>query len=301
MKTFLLFVTIFIVFLLSQETIAQPELPRSLPSFTGTKSALPPPDQVTAAIRGVFLAYDEFYDGTGDHVILDEKLNIFTIVPMVFYGYPKKLWGTKVAGVIAIPIVNLTPVTNNQNAQTTSPGIGDIFFQPVWLSWVKGDLYFALGYGIHTKTGYYKKGGQNNRGKGYYTHQISVGGTYSLAMFNRWNISFQNRFELNGKIEGKDLWPGSAWTLDWGLGHNISKHWSVGLTGYFTRQLTEESGSEAAEDRRKYAYQGIGGEITFFTMQALVIQLRGFVDYGKIVNAPRKAGMIMTVQWILNK
>ena len=135
----------------------------------------------------------------------------------------------------------------------------------------------------------------NNLGAGYETHAIFFGLTYFFGKEELWSVTGMNRFEFNKKQKDLDKYPGSNYTLDWAIAKKLNPKWRVGVVGYFTFQIQEESGADASEDVTKYHYMGLGLEGTYIPNYRVALQLRFFYDVFKVVNASRKLGIYLNV------
>lgn len=279
---------------------AQPQLQRYLPSFTGTNSSVAPPDGFTLSVNQAIVSLNTYYDGSGNIIGDNLKVYVPVTLPVLIYVPKFKVLGATYSTLVIFPIMNVAPFLNDVDIDPSKIGVGNIFFQPIGLNWKFNNFFLSTAYGVHTPTGRYKPNANDNISRGFWTHQFSLGGTYFLGKNSFWNISAMNRFEFHGKVEGLDIYPGTNWTMDWGLGRAISKSWAVGITGYVARQLQFETGANAAKDKTKYASQGLGGEITWIPSKKVLVQMRAYQDVGTVINSPRKTFVMLTINWFIN-
>lgn len=145
--------------------------------------------------------------------------------------------------------------------------LGDIFVEPITLSWhwKKWDLGF--GYGFWTPNGDYNEDGSRPArmlAQGFWTHMFTLGGTWIPDADKAWSVSVLNRYEIHMEHLDKDLTVGNTYTLEWGVSRavNKSKTVEVGLIGYYQTQVTGDSGSDA-RGTKDYVV-AVGPEISAF-------------------------------------
>jgi hypothetical protein len=139
--------------------------------------------------------------------------------------------------------------------------VGDLFVEPVTLSWHPKQADFSFGYGFWAPTADYKPTDPVSPGKGFWTQMLTAGVTIYPDKAKTWSLSALNRYEFNQKREKTGITPGQYWTLEWGLAKSVSKTVDVGMAGYFQAQATTSGGSDAS--LQKDSVTGIGPEVTF--------------------------------------
>jgi len=140
-------------------------------------------------------------------------------------------------------------------------GIGDLFVEPVTLSWHTKQFDFSFGYGFWAPTGDYSPSDPVSPGKGFWTQMLTGGVTVYPDKAKTWSLSALNRYEINQERGDTGITPGQYWTLEWGLAKSLSKTVDFGMVGYYQAQSTKASGlgAPAAKD----SVIGLGPEIAF--------------------------------------
>ena len=96
---------------------------------------------------------------------------------------------------------------------------------------------------------------------------VTGGGTLYFDAAKTWSGSILARYETHSEKHDSDIdyRPGDNFHFEWGLGKNIAKKWDVGLAGYCSWQVTDDTANEPLFDpgdrNRVFA---AGPEIAFF-------------------------------------
>jgi hypothetical protein len=141
-------------------------------------------------------------------------------------------------------------------------GLGDVFIEPITLSWHLDKFDFAVAYGFYVPTGEYDASPVLHSGQGYWTHMLTAGATWYIDPEKTWVASALNRYEINHENSDWDITPGHVWTLEFGVSKAVRKTIDVGLIGYYQAQTTRDSGSGA--DEGKDHVLALGPEINTF-------------------------------------
>lgn len=214
---------------------------------------------------------------------LDTKLNINIIAPLLVWNSGYKVLGADYATAIMVPFTNTSVdaalnVFGNFNiaeqsfsrdksvSTETNMGINDIFVSPVLLDWRGKHYDIITGYGFYAPTGKYNAGGSDNRGLGFWTHQLQLGGAYYPFDNQGTAITLVGNYEINQKTQGKDFTQGSHFTLNWGVSQflpiNDDVLVEVGPSGYLQWQVQANHGADQPvvfnTNNRVY---GAGGQI----------------------------------------
>ena len=225
----------------------------------GIKGGTLPPPGLYLRNYTFFYTSDKFANGPAD-------FDLFAFVPA-----PRVVWitETKILGgfygmdaLFTFPYqdVSVGPFGDSKF------GVGDIFFEPITLSWHPDRFDAGIGYGFWTPNGSFDAANPASPGKGFWGHMFTAGGTYYLDADKTWALSALNRYEFNQEIDGTDIQPGQVWTVEFALSKTIDKTIDLGLSGYYVLQTTEDSGrgSTSAKDR----VFGLGPEISVFWPKA---------------------------------
>jgi hypothetical protein len=138
--------------------------------------------------------------------------------------------------------------------------MGDLFVEPITLSWHPKQADFSFGYGFWAPTADYRPTDPVAPGKGFWTQMLTAGVTVYPDKAKTWSLSALHRYEFNQKRSDTGMTPGQYWTLEWGLAKSVSKTIELGVVGYYQAQTTLASGLGASKIKDSVA--AIGPEIT---------------------------------------
>jgi hypothetical protein len=141
-------------------------------------------------------------------------------------------------------------------------GLGDIFVEPVTLSWHEARFDAGVGYGFWIPTGDFDAARPALLWKGFWSHMFTVGATWYPDADKTWSVSLLNRYEFHHEHEDFDITPGQTLTMEWGLSKALTKTFELGLGGYYQQQTTEDSGAGAS--RIKDHVVALGPEVNVF-------------------------------------
>ncbi|MGZ3424067.1 MAG: SphA family protein [Polyangiales bacterium] len=221
-----------------------------------------------------FVAYsaDELVDRRGDR--LDVGLNLAAQagafgVKAVFLT---PFLATHVSFAAAVPIARIHVETTNPLASIDRFGLGDAYFQPLQLGWRLPGFDVVTGYGIYVPTGRFEPKGGSGVGRGYLTHQFSLGGTVYFDRARTWHLSALASYDLNGQKRGIDITRGDTIQIQGGAGKRMFRLIDVGVVGYALWQVRDDRGADLPDALRgsRDRSLGLGGEVS-----ALVPPLHG--------------------------
>ncbi|MBS1518612.1 MAG: transporter [Bacteroidetes bacterium] len=283
-----LFVALF-VFSVSFYSSAQQPMNLDLPSplntghyipgiFSLRDLATPPATGLYVLDYNMYLKSDKYFNKNGDEVkSITGPLGFQTNLSLDVKGYANVLSliyakKTKILG-NAVFLFALTPVyttvnpnlayqriglidtlqlSGNVNAEVS--GFGDIRVMPLFLSWHSDQFDFTAGYDFFAPTGRYEKGASDNVGLGYWSHLIQAFGYYyplkikgkpSQAMA----LMLSGSYEMNSKIKGVDVTPGSRFTVEYGISQYLSEQLELTVMGGNNFQVGEDSGNDVWWDK----------------------------------------------------
>lgn len=227
--------------------------------------------------------------GPGPGVTLDVDVDVdaYVLAPTFIWVSPYKFLGAKYAAYLSVPVQNtsvgasLASTTGSGRAAETSQfGVGDVFVQPLWLGWTKKHWDFAAGYGFYAPTGKYdietitlpvvgplNVEAADNIGLGFWTHQFQGAVSWYPWVDQRMAVSTALTYELNGDKEDFDLKPGENLTLSWGVSQYLPLKkdqtllLEVGLAGYDSWQVSDDSGNDATNPPVKDQVHAVGAQL----------------------------------------
>lgn len=139
-------------------------------------------------------------------------------------------------------------------------GLGDMQIEPLLLSWHFQQFDLAAGYAIWAPTGDFSVDRPDILAKGFWSHMLTLGGTWYIDTEKTWALSLLNRYEFCLEQDDTGTEPGQVYTLEAGLSKSITKTMDVGMIGYWQQQTTDDDGRfvSGVHDRKL----GLGAEIT---------------------------------------
>jgi hypothetical protein len=185
--------------------------------------------------------------------------------PMLIWASKGKVLGATYFGGASLPIVTVNPslaysrvgiidsVHQSGNVSGKVSGVSDLNIMPVYLSWGLKNLDLTLGWDVYAPTGTYVPNGNNNTGLGFWSNIIQafgywypekVKGQPSKALA----VMLGASLELESKIKGADVVPGSRFSLDYGLSQYMSDKLELGIFGGNNWQISDDKGSQVYWD-----------------------------------------------------
>jgi hypothetical protein len=209
----------------------EPGTPAAMPG--GATSAVPvganPPSGLYFSSR-TDLSFGDIYDGSGNKlpVSVDVKATA-----LQFHWVPgNEILGGTYRAMILIPIVDLSV------AGTGTTGVGDITVSPINVSWMLAPgVFIQTGLSLGVPTGEYLGLGQANLGNNVLTTGLDVGFSY---LRDGWNLSLHANYFSYGTNDANGFRSGDELLINWTAMKAISADQSLGLVGYFRKQLEDD-------------------------------------------------------------
>lgn len=162
-------------------------------------------------------------------------------------------------------------------------GIGDLYFEPVVLSWNLPQWDFAFALGFYAPTA--DSDQPASPGQGYWSFMETLGATYYFDQARTWSVSLLTRWLQNTEDTDTNVTQGANVVAEYGVGKTIPLCQNVlfqfGVSGYTNLQLTDSTGGGVDEDARSRS-NAVGPEIHFTLLKPMVLQafLRYQFEYG---------------------
>jgi len=179
------------------------------------------------------------------------------------------------------------PVSGNYS------GLGDIQMEPLLLSWHFKQLDIAAGYAVWAPSGDFSKNRPDLLAKGYWSHMLTLGGTWYIDQEKTWAVSLLNRYEFAHEQTQTHIDPGQVYTLEWGISKSLGKTVDVGLTGYYQQQTTMDGGPGHSNLRDRIV--GIGAEINAFCPKLGMFTSLRFASEFDAVQRPEGQVVVLTL------
>ncbi|MGC9034546.1 MAG: SphA family protein [Verrucomicrobiia bacterium] len=207
----------------------------------GIKAGSLPPPGLYFRDYNLFYTADRIRNGLpmGDTF----EVNVYAQVPRIIYLTDWKILGANYGfDVLATFIYTDLKAPGYKNSAF---GLGDIFVEPILLSWNFDRFDLGFGYGFWAPTGEFDLTRPDKPGSGFWTHMLTLGGTYYLDSEKTLAISALNRYEFHHEQRFTHIEPGQTWTLEWGISKSIRKTIDIGVIGYYQHQVTRDDVSAA--------------------------------------------------------
>ena len=224
----------------------------------GIKGASLPPPGFYFRDYNMFYFADTFRDGPPDF-----DITAYVNAPRLIWMTDKEIFGAHYGMDVIVPFVSMDWTAAGKSDRYS--GVGDIQLEPLLLSWNFKQFDLAAGYAIWVPTGDYDPNRPDLVSKGFWSHMLTLGGTWYPDKEKTWAMSLLNRYEFCQEQEKTDTNPGQVFTTEWGLSKSLRPGLDVGFIGYYQQQVTEDSGPTATTklDRKI----GVGPEISAFWPQ----------------------------------
>ena len=156
-------------------------------------------------------------------------------------------------------------------------GVGDVFFEPITLSWHWKQWDLGVGYGFWAPTGNTAPPPTARAGKGYWSNMFTLGATWFPDKAKTWSLSVLNRYEIHTQADFTNITPGDTFSMEAGLGKTIRTAVALAPVFYYQQQTTKDRASPNTSLDRVF---GVGGEVgTFFPKVKLFVSGRYFYEF----------------------
>jgi hypothetical protein len=236
----------------------------------GLKAATLPPPGFYLRDYNYFYTSDELPGGPPDF-----DLTAYIQAPRLVWISPYNILGGAYGADVLVPFV-YQDVTQGGKSDSEF-GLGDLFIEPITLSWHIARFDVAVGYGAWAPTGDFDAA-KLSPGKGFWTHMLTAGATWYADAGKTWSISALNRYEISHENDDTGITPGQAWTLEGGIGKAITPALELGVVGYYQLQTTTDDGPGAGAAKDHAA--AVGPEINLaFPKIMLFASARYFYEF----------------------
>lgn len=262
------------------------------PGTEGAMGPSLPPPGFHYKQYNILVDTDELKDADGDdaEVIgtgakVDFSAKVFAQAHRFIYITEKKILGADYGMSLIVPIVakdiEIKAVELGLDSDAANIGLGDIFVEPLVLSWHKQRWDFALGLGAQFPTGEWDDSGEAANGDpgcgGYGNILLTLGATYYLDDAKSWTVSALSRTIFYfGEQDDTDYQPGDEFSIDWGISKQFAPSKDLlirpALVGYTYWQFSDDENrydqvGTDSDHGEKYA---IGAEVNFFWLPRLI-------------------------------
>ncbi|MFV0437772.1 MAG: transporter [Desulfopila sp.] len=252
-----------------------------IPGSLGVKNASPPPPGVWWENYHQFYNAKKVKDSDRSTVHgLGFDLNVYGNISHVAWITEKKMIGGNYGVDIFVPFVYTDIKTKATGVDEDTFGLGDIFIDPIVLTWYGKRVEGFFAAGAYIPTGKHHKA--SSPGRGYWTFMEQLGGTYYFDEAKTWTASLRGRLLQSTEDPDTNITPGRELILEYGVGKDflISNNvkMTIGAGGYSYWQTSDDDGPDALNSR--FSGHALGPEIQFtFFKPFLNVALRYIPEY----------------------
>jgi hypothetical protein len=236
----------------------------------------------------LFYARDEEQGGHGEVLATGQQAVLLDMNTVLWASdHPvEALADGRFSAALTVPIANNSLSSSTQGAISGGGGLGDLYVQPVILSWrlprvdVRGIL------GILVPTGRFSAGAQDNVGNGYWTPVIAAGQTFFLSADKATTLSLFEMYEFHTTQSGTHIRPGDTLDLDYSVMRAFPFHaesrLQVGVIGYGAWQTTAKTGPDvmSVEQAQRYRVNALGVGLNWIrSPQKVSLSLKYFDEF----------------------
>jgi len=224
--------------------------------------ALPPPGLYYLNYLTHYSA-DQLNDKNGNKLPVDFHVNATANVSRFVYMTNYQILGATYGVYALAPLVNASATlgTPGGSSSSTKSGLGDISFAPLVLAWHAKNWHAATGLEFTAPTGQYDKNRLANLGRNYWNIQPIFTGT--LLSDNGLELSGKFMYDFNMENTATNYTSGQEFHFDYATAYHMGP-WTMGATGYFYKQVTDDHGAgAAANDGNKGQVFAIGPTVKY--------------------------------------
>ena len=244
----------------------------------GLKAASLPPPGLYLRDYNLFYFADRMNDSSGSDVGGNFDVFAYAQAPRLIWITPQKFLGGYYGMDVLVPFLYQEVEAGPYN--DSEFGLGDIFFEPITLSWHWQQFDAAVGYGIWTPTGDDEPVAPVTPGKGYWSHMVTLGGTWYPDLEKTWSVSILGRYEIHTEQDTTDTTRGDTLSIEGGIGKALSKSFEVGVVGYCQQQVTDDRGTPGSGDLDQV--WGLGPEIGYTCKGGVIATARYICELGAL-------------------
>jgi hypothetical protein len=174
-----------------------------------------------------------------------------------------------------LPVAEISLRVDDPRVNLDRSGFGDLFVQPLKAGWRTPRLDVVASYAFYAPTGRFEPKGGGGVGRGFWTHQLSMGTAVRIDTARRARASVLASYDINGRKRKIDIQRGNTIQLQGGAGMRVASPVDAGLAGFALWQVSDDRGADIPQALRgaRDRVFGLGPEINI-----LVPALRARLD-----------------------
>ena len=209
---------------------------------------MPPPGSYLLDYASYY--HGELRNGSGKKVVLPNgsvpNATAEADAPRFVQVTPFKLLGGTYLVHVILPLVNLNlsvPDSNGSLMHHQKFSVGDMGFSPFALAWHKNNgIHFLAAVDFYLPTGFYSKGDPASIGANYNSFEPLFCLTYLPKTM--WESSVKLMYNTKTRNGATNYHSGDEFHMDYFAGKHLGG-WTVGGSGYFLKQVTDDTIADA--------------------------------------------------------
>jgi len=232
----------------------------------GIKAATLPPPGFYLRNYAFYYTFNTVRDASGDKLPIAADVDLFIDAPRFIYITDKKILGGYYGFDALFTYFHMDQKVQPPGAPARmkfrEADFGDIFVEPITLSWHEKQWDASVGGAFFAPTGNYEGLENVPLNRAFWTGMLILGGTYYFDEQKTISASILCRYEIHSEHKYTDITPGNDFHFEWGIGKTI-KGFDVGVVGYAHWQVTDDDGPGATDDKDQVFAVGpeVGGMI----------------------------------------
>lgn len=226
----------------------------------GYTTAVVPPPGVYGLLYGTHYSADQLNDAHGNSLgVPGFKIQATSIVPRLGWVPGSKVLGGDLAFHAVLPITTLK--VSALGASQSQSGLGDITLGAALGYHHSPSLHTLWGVDVFLPTGDYKATNLANIGRNH----SAIDFTFAVSSIqpSGLNADLRLSYLINQKNDDTDYRSGDELHGDYAIGWGMGNGWTVGLGGYFRRQLSSDEAAGVKLANSKTSALAIGPAIKF--------------------------------------
>lgn len=199
-----------------------------------------------------------------------------------------------------LPVARIRVSSDDPATSLNGYGFSDVFVQPVKLGWRQRRYDVVTAYVAYVPTGHFEPRSGVSPGRGYWTHQLSLGGALFADSTRTHRISALASYERNTRKRGIDIRRGDMFQIQGGAGASVKRLAMIGLAGFALWQVTPDEGADIPVKLRgeRTRVFGLGPELDLAIPQWKTrVALRAEREFG-VTSRPRGTVLALSLAYV---
>ncbi|HEY8470651.1 MAG TPA: transporter [Longimicrobiales bacterium] len=182
-----------------------------------------------------------------------------------------------------LPLADISVNASDPRIAVDRSGFADIFVQPLKLGWRFPRADIVTSYAFYAPTGRFEPRGREGVGRGFWSHQFSLGGAIFWSRERQIRASALLSYDINLRKRGIDIRRGNTLQVQGGAGVQVARIATIGIAGFALWQVTDDSGTDIPAPLRgaRDRVYGLGPEVDLLIPALRArLEMRAEWDFG---------------------